>query len=133
MARVMLTAKKLSKRFWAEALNIVCHISNRVFLRSGSSKTPYESLNNKKPNLKYFHIFWCVCYILNDRDQLHKFDSKSDRGYFLGYSRNNKAYIIYNLRTDTMQESVNVVFVRIFLRLNFDDKKLGCTLLFETH
>ncbi|KAL8456925.1 hypothetical protein ACS0TY_034957 [Phlomoides rotata] len=98
----MLTAKKLSKRFWAEALNTACHISNTVYFRLGSIKILYEILYNKKHNLKYFHVFGCVCYILNYRDQLHKFDSKSDKCFFLGYSRNNKAYRIYNLRTDTM-------------------------------
>ncbi|XP_073024178.1 uncharacterized protein [Primulina eburnea] len=42
MARVMLTSKNLAKRFWAEALNTACHISNRVYLRSGSTMTSYE-------------------------------------------------------------------------------------------
>ena len=42
----------------------------------------------KKPNLSYFHIFRSTCYILNDREQLGKFDAKSDVGVFLGYSNN---------------------------------------------
>ncbi|XP_075524511.1 uncharacterized protein LOC142556904 [Primulina tabacum] len=79
MARVMLTSKNISKRFWAEALNTACHISNKVYLRSVSTMTSYEIIMGKKPNLKYFHIFGCVCYTLNDRDQLAKFDSKSDK------------------------------------------------------
>ncbi|XP_073019407.1 uncharacterized protein [Primulina eburnea] len=79
MARVMLTSKNISKRFWAEALNTACHITNKVYLRSGSTMTSYEIIMGKKPNLKYFHIFGCVCYTLNDRDQLAKFDSKSDK------------------------------------------------------
>ncbi|XP_073282378.1 uncharacterized protein [Primulina huaijiensis] len=78
-ARAMLASKNISKRFWAEALNTACHISNRVYLRSGSTMTSYEIIMGKKPNLKYFHVFGCVCYTLNDRDQLAKFDSKSDK------------------------------------------------------
>ncbi|XP_057811657.1 uncharacterized protein LOC131025894 [Salvia miltiorrhiza] len=38
------------------------------------------------------------------------FDSKSDKGLFLGYSVNSHAYRVYNLRTKTIQETVNVVF-----------------------
>ena len=38
-----------------------------------------------------------------------KFDSKSDDGVFLGYSMNSKAYHVYNMRTQTIMESVNVV------------------------
>lgn len=83
MARVMLS-KQLAKIYWTKALNTVCHIGTKVFLRSGSTKTLYEIMNNKNPNLKYFHVFWCVCYNLNDRDQLHKFDSKRDKGFFFG-------------------------------------------------
>ncbi|XP_012850956.1 PREDICTED: flocculation protein FLO11-like [Erythranthe guttata] len=44
MARVMMSAKNLSKRFWAEAVNTACHISNRVYLRLGSMMTSYEIL-----------------------------------------------------------------------------------------
>ena len=50
-----------------------------------------------------------MCYILNDRDHLGKFDSKSDDGVFFGYSMNSKAYRVYNMRTQTIMEFVNVV------------------------
>ncbi|XP_073290496.1 uncharacterized protein [Primulina huaijiensis] len=110
MARVMLASKNISKRFWAEALNTACHISNRVYLRSGSTMTSYEIMMGKKPNLKYFHVFGCVCYTLNDREQLTKFDSKSDKCLFLGYATNSRAYRMFNLRTRTIMKSINVVF-----------------------
>ncbi|XP_075475760.1 uncharacterized protein LOC142511387 [Primulina tabacum] len=110
MARVMLASKNISKRFWAEALNTACHISNMVYLRNGSTMTSYEIIMGKKPNLKYFHVFGCVCYTLNDRDQLAKFDSKSDKCLFLGYATNSRAYRMFNLRTRTIMESINVVF-----------------------
>ncbi|XP_075499879.1 uncharacterized protein LOC142538449 [Primulina tabacum] len=110
MARVMLASKNISKRFWAEALNTACHISNRVYLRSGSTMTSYEIIMGKKPNLKYFHVFGCVCYTLNDKDQLAKFDSKSDKCLFVGYATNSRAYRMFNLRTRTIMESINVVF-----------------------
>ncbi|MCI12182.1 gag-pol polyprotein, partial [Trifolium medium] len=36
-------------------------------------------------------------------------DPKSDEGIFLGYSTNNRAYKMFNSRTNTMMESINVV------------------------
>ncbi|XP_062103421.1 uncharacterized protein LOC133814482 [Humulus lupulus] len=42
MARVMLCGKKIATRFWAEAVNIACYISNRVHLRTGTTQTAYE-------------------------------------------------------------------------------------------
>ena len=50
-----------------------------------------------------------MCYILNDREHLDKFDSKSDQGMFLGYSNNSRAYRVYNIRTQTIMESTNIV------------------------
>ena len=42
LTRVMLNNKNLAKHFWAEAMSIVCYISNRVFLRPRTDVTPYE-------------------------------------------------------------------------------------------
>ncbi|XP_062114498.1 uncharacterized protein LOC133825594 [Humulus lupulus] len=110
MVRVMLNAKGISQRFWAEAINTACYISNRVHLRTGTTQTTYELWEGKTPNLNYLKIFGCTCYILNDRDYLGKFDSKSDKGMFLGYSPNSRAYRVFNKRNNTVMESVNVRF-----------------------
>ncbi|KAA0033118.1 putative mitochondrial protein [Cucumis melo var. makuwa] len=47
----------------------------------------------------------CTCFILSDRDQYRKWDSKFNRGMFLGYLTNHKAYRIYNQRTKTVDKS----------------------------
>ena len=47
---------------------------------------------------------------LNDRDQLGKFDAKSDEGIFIGYALNSKAYKVFKLKTRSVMESSNVVF-----------------------
>ena len=72
-------------------------------------KKPYEIWRGKKPNLSYVHIFKSKCCILNDKEHLSKFDSKSDEGVFLGYSNNGRAYHVYNMRTLTNMEFSNVV------------------------
>ena len=58
--------------------------------------------------MKYFQVFESKCYILNDRENLGKFDAKSDKGIFLGYSTSSRAYRVYNKRTKTVMESINV-------------------------
>ena len=65
MARVMLKAKNVPTKLWVEAINMACYISNRVYLRPGTHKTPYEIYKGKKPNLKHLHEFGSLCYILN--------------------------------------------------------------------
>ncbi|WJX93540.1 hypothetical protein P8452_75051 [Trifolium repens] len=110
MARTMINESNVEKYFWAEAINTSCYILNRATIRKVLNKTPYELWKGRKPNISYFHIFGCYCYILNIKDNLGKFDSKSDKGIFLGYSLTSKAYRIYNLRTQTLEESMHVKF-----------------------
>nr|GEY05521.1 pentatricopeptide repeat-containing protein [Tanacetum cinerariifolium] len=44
------------------------------------------------------------------KDYLTKFDPKSYKGVFLGYSQNSKSYIILNKQTMKVKESLNVTF-----------------------
>ena len=109
MARARLYNKGLARKFWGEAVNTACHTVNRVYFRLGTKKTPYELWKGRKPNVKYFRIFGSTCFILKDRENVGKFDSKSDEGIFLGYSFTSKAYRVYNKRTMKVMETVNVV------------------------
>ncbi|RDX73321.1 hypothetical protein CR513_47095, partial [Mucuna pruriens] len=45
---------------------------------------------------------------MNTKDNLGKFDPKSDKGTFLGYSTMSKAYEVYNSRTLTVEESIHM-------------------------
>ncbi|KAM6597070.1 hypothetical protein CsatA_007594 [Cannabis sativa] len=110
MAMSMLNEISLPKYFWAEAVNTSCYILNRVFIRPNMNKTPYELWKGRKPNIGYFKVFGCKCYILNTKDNLGKFDAKSDVGIFIGYSTHSKAYRIYNKRTNVVEESIHVAF-----------------------
>jgi transposase InsO family protein len=42
MARTMLNEQRTPRRFWANAINTACYISNRIFLRSILNLTPFE-------------------------------------------------------------------------------------------
>ena len=89
-------------------MNTSCHISNRIFFRARTKKTAYEIWNGKKPRVKYFQVFGSKCYILNDQENLGKFDAKSDEGIFLGYFITSRAYRVFNKRIKTVMESINV-------------------------
>ena len=89
-------------------MNTLCHIGNRIFFRAGTKKTAYEIWNGKKPKVKYFRVFGSKCYILNDWENLRKFDAKSDEGIFLGYSTTSRTYRVFNKRTKMVIESINV-------------------------
>ena len=79
------------------------------FFRTGTKKTLYEIWKGKRPKVKYFWVFGSKCFILNDRENLGKFDAKINEGIFLGYSVNSRAYIVFKKRTKTVMESINIV------------------------
>ena len=87
--------------FWAEAINTACHASNRLYLRKGLNKTPYEILTGNKPNLKYFPVFMCKCFILKKAVRLSKFEARAHEGIFVGYATNSHAYRVLNKSTVT--------------------------------
>ena len=74
-------------------------------------KTPYELWKNRKSNISYFHVFGCKCFIHNNnKDNLEKFDIRSDEEIFLGYSTTSKAYKVFNKKTLVDEESIHVTF-----------------------
>ena len=42
MARTMINKTNIAKIFWAEAINTVCYIQNRISIRPILNNTPYE-------------------------------------------------------------------------------------------
>ncbi|KAJ9538611.1 hypothetical protein OSB04_031344 [Centaurea solstitialis] len=109
-ARSMLSEANLATQFWAEAVNTACYTQNRSLIVKRFRRTPYELFRNRKPSIEHLHIFGCVCYILNNKDNLGKFDSKSDDGIFLGYSSISKTYRVFNKRRQAIEETIHVKF-----------------------
>jgi len=64
--------------------------------------------SGKTSNLAY-HIL-AYCYILNNKENLGMFHPKSNKAIFLGYSTTSKSYRIYNLKTQTVEISMHVIF-----------------------
>ena len=86
MARAMLHNRDVARNLWGEVNNTACDTVNRVYFRPSTKKTPYELWKGRKPNVKYFRIFGSTCFILKDRENVEKFDSRSDEGIFLDTS-----------------------------------------------
>ncbi|KAJ9555966.1 hypothetical protein OSB04_010580 [Centaurea solstitialis] len=109
-ARTMLAYSKLPMFLWAEAVDTACYTQNRSIVNNRFGKTPYELINNQVPNIGHFRVFGCRCFVLNDREDRHKLQAKSDEAIFIGYSKHSIAYRVYNKRTKMVMESSNVKF-----------------------
>ncbi|GJU44918.1 retrovirus-related pol polyprotein from transposon TNT 1-94 [Tanacetum coccineum] len=110
-ARTMLVDSKLPTTFWAETVNTVCYVLNRVLVIKSHNKTPYELIHGRPPLIDFIKPFGCPVTILNTRDHLGKFDGKSDEGYFVGYSVVSKAMRVFNKRTRIVEETLNIRFL----------------------
>jgi transposase InsO family protein len=73
LARTMIDEYNTPERFWAEAVNTACYASNILCPHRLLEKTPYELLNGKKPDVSFFRVFGCKCYIYKKHHHLGKF------------------------------------------------------------
>ncbi|GKA55011.1 retrovirus-related pol polyprotein from transposon TNT 1-94 [Tanacetum coccineum] len=110
VARTMLIFSRLPEFLWAEAISTACITQNRSIIHMRYNKTPYELLDDKKPNVEYFHVFGSLCYLTNDREDLGKMKPKADIGIFIGYSESSRGFQIYNRRTKKIMETIHVKF-----------------------
>nr|GEY91116.1 integrase, catalytic region, zinc finger, CCHC-type, peptidase aspartic, catalytic [Tanacetum cinerariifolium] len=109
-ARTMLIFSRAPLFLWAEAIATACFTQTRSIIHCRFNKTPYELINDRKPNISFLHVFGALCYPKNDREDIGKLGIKGDIGFFIGYSADSCAYRIYNRRTKKIMETMNVSF-----------------------
>jgi hypothetical protein len=110
MARMMLDERRTSRRFWVEAVNTACYVSNRIYLRVHKKKTCYELMHGRTPKVSHFHVFGCKCFILKKGKKLEMFEARSVYGIFFGYASHSRAYHVLNLETNQIVETCEVAF-----------------------
>ncbi|KAK1627926.1 hypothetical protein QYE76_002241 [Lolium multiflorum] len=110
MARSMMAEYKSRYNFWAEAISTACHSSNRLYLRKGLNKTPYEILTGNKPNISYFKVFGCKCFYKIKGVRLSKFAPKALEGIFVGYGAESHTYRVFDISSKIIIKSCSVKF-----------------------
>jgi hypothetical protein len=73
-------------------------------------KTAYELLTGKNPNVSYFRVFGCKCFIVNKKPKSSKFAPKVDEGIFLGYVSNAHGYGVLNKTTGCVEVMCDLTF-----------------------
>ncbi|GJW55400.1 retrovirus-related pol polyprotein from transposon TNT 1-94 [Tanacetum coccineum] len=92
------------------AINTAYYTQNRSLIRIRYNKTPYELMQDKKPDLSFFHVFGSLCYPTNDHKDIGKFDAKAEIRIFIGYASAKKALRIYNRRTWIITKTIHVTY-----------------------
>ena len=90
MARSMMKAKGLPAYFWAEAVATAVYILNLSPTRVVRNRAPYEAWTGRRPTVSHLKFFGCVAYALV-KTYSQKFNEKSEKYNFVGYSSESKA------------------------------------------
>nr|GEU91340.1 hypothetical protein [Tanacetum cinerariifolium] len=122
-ARTMLVFSRASLFLWPEVIATACYTQNRSIIYRCFVKTPYELINDRKPDISFLHVFKVLCYPKNDREDIGKLGEKDDIGFFISYSANSCAYRVYNRRTKKIMETMNVTFDEL-LAMDFEQRSL---------
>nr|GFA01168.1 hypothetical protein [Tanacetum cinerariifolium] len=101
-------AAKVPLFFWAEAIATTCFTQNRSLVIPRHEKTSYHIINDRKPSVKFFHIFGSLCYIVRYGENLDKMKEKGDACIFVGYSTKSRAYRVFNKRTRVIVKTIHV-------------------------
>lgn len=109
-ARTLLIDSQLPLHFWAEAVATAEYIHNITPTKTRRDKTPMELWNSKKPSVRHLKPFGCLAYYKVHNNKRHKLEAKAKRGVFIGYSRERKAYRIFDMEEGKMYETSDVIF-----------------------
>ncbi|XP_016165244.1 uncharacterized protein LOC107607858 [Arachis ipaensis] len=91
-ALTLLSQASIPLKFWDEACLTATHLINLLPSATTQYISPYELLNNRAPDYRFLKIFGCSCFPQLRPYQPHKFDFKTHKYLFLGYSPHHKGY-----------------------------------------
>nr|GEW50487.1 hypothetical protein [Tanacetum cinerariifolium] len=112
-----------------DTIATACFTQNRSIIYRRFNKTPYELINERKPDISFLHVFEALCYPKNDREDIGKLGAKGDIGFFIGYFADSCAYRVFNRRTKKIMETMNVTFDELLI-IAFEQRS-ELDLLFE--
>ncbi|KAJ8897005.1 hypothetical protein PR048_002351 [Dryococelus australis] len=111
-ARTMMTVKGLEKSFLAEAANTALCVINRTGTSTVEGKIPYQLWEGKDYDITLLKVFRSEASV-HSADQTHKkWDVKSKKGIFVGYSETSKGFRVFLPRENKVIVSCNVKFTQ---------------------
>ena len=101
IARSLLFASNVPKRFWGDALLTTCFLINRMSSKVLQFQTPLQTLQKYFPENHIFSeldqsIFGCTAFVHLHDTSLSKLDARSCKCIFLGYASVQKGYRWYS-------------------------------------
>ncbi|KAK1412979.1 hypothetical protein QVD17_34637 [Tagetes erecta] len=108
-ARSLMFQANLPLNMWNECVLTATYLINRLPSSVLDGKSPYELLFKSKPLLFHLRSFGCLCFCTNLNPQ-NKFDSRSFKCIFIGYSAEKRGYKMWDLERKVVFFSRDVKF-----------------------
>ena len=110
VARALRFQANLPIQFWGECVLTAAYLINRTSSKLLKGKSPYEMLFHCKPSYGNIRVFGTLCFVRCNPRVKDKFASRSKRSIFLGYPFGKKGWRVYDLETQEIFISWDVMF-----------------------
>ena len=110
LALAMMCQSKTPFKYWVEAYYTANYVSNLLPSAVVGFKSPYELINNLKPDYSFLRVFGSACYPCLRSYGQNKFDPRSLQCIFLGYHSQYKGYRCLYPPTGRIYISRHVIF-----------------------
>jgi transposase InsO family protein len=110
MVRTLLLESSVPPKFWVEALSTVVYLINRLPSQQLNFDSPYYHLFGMHPGYHNLHTFGYVCFIHLPSHERNKLTAQPARCAFMGYSTGQRGFLCYDVVTNHLRMSRNVIF-----------------------
>jgi len=97
VGRALLYQSKLPTPYWSYAILHATFIINRVTPPLLQTKSPYQLLHNKLPDIESFKVFGSLCYSSTFQAQRSKLSARARKSVFMGYSVGFKGLVLLDI------------------------------------
>lgn len=116
MGRCLLIQSDQPPTFWAEAIGTANYIRNRCPISSLNGRIPFELWFKRLPHTIHFKEFGLVGYAMRAGTNNGKFDPRSDKDIFVGYSDETKGYKVWLINKRKFEMDRNVKFINAMMK-----------------
>ena len=109
-ARALMIQSHMPKKFWSQGIQTAAYLINRLPSRVLNFQSPFEILKGRKLDISHLRVFGCTCFVHVQAVHRDKFDPRSVKCVFLGYSSTQKGYKCFNPVTRKIIVSRDVQF-----------------------
>jgi len=95
---------------WNFTVQHVVHIINRIPSHLLKFKSPFELVHRTRPSIIHLKVFGCLAYATTLQAHRTKFNHRARKTIFLGFKEGTKGSILYDLNSNELFVSRNVIF-----------------------